>query len=352
MSSPLDSSFIPHELPLIRGSIEKVEEETEQKKFEAEMEKQKIRKIDPDQRKERRRKQEQSEGNEKIIQDAQELIENQGDSLYAIQTPDIKHLLKKKKKTDDVEVVPFLPPSPMQSASNLFEEKSFSLNLAEPPASWIAEQKNRPSFSSSTDNALSTDPIVLPNEEISSVYEAKEVIASKEPIAPALETITSTEEEKTSLSLVSPRPEMKKKSEEKEIFTAHPTFEFTPFAFSSPPDLKAAPSRLHRLHPEFFAILERMLGVITLLQTCKGSSKTTFCLNQPHFASSIFFGCQITIEECELAPKEFNIRLAGNAKAVEAFAAQKQALEKVFEEGVTEGRFHFKVHRIETELLL
>jgi len=350
MSAPLDANLNAHKLSMTRKTPEKPDEECDVKKFEEEMKK--VRKVDPDQRKERKRKQEEAEGKDKIIQEAQALIENQTDSLYAVQKPDIKHLLKKKKTTQTAEAPFPLPPS-LQSASILFEEKEFTLNLSEPPSSWIAKAKNSPSF---TAEIVETNVIAPPLPSEDTPYEVEK------PLDTSIIKATTTTKDKEELTTSStftlesiepsppPRTLAKKTTLIPEKDVTAPVFEFIPFAFAPAPDLTATASSLHRLPPAFFAVLERIIGTITLLQTNKGSSTTTFCLNQPQFASSVFFGATITIEESVNAPKEFNIRLIGSAEAVEIFSKQKQELESIFTKGSAEGRFHFKVHRIEAEL--
>ena len=351
MSAPLDANLNAHKLSMTRKSPEKPDEECDVKKFEEEMKK--VRKVDPDQRKERKRKQEEAEGKDKIIQEAQALIENQTDSLYAIQKPDIKHLLKKKKTSEAVET-PFVLPSPINSASILFEEKDFTLNLSEPPSSWIAKEKSSPSFRGEIPEATFVESPLTSQDTAHQLPEPLDISITKakapstdteELITSPTFTIESTEPSTPSRTLT------KKTTPITEKAITSPVFEFIPFAFAPAPDLGATDSSLHRLPPAFFAVLERIIGTITLLQTNKGSSTTTFCLNQPQFASSVFFGSTITIEESADAPKQFNIRLIGSAEAVEFFSKQKQELESIFTKGSAEGRFHFKVHRIEAELM-
>lgn len=100
------------------------------------------------------------------------------------------------------------------------------------------------------------------------------------------------------------------------------------------------------LHPEVMELFDRMVGVMTVM-TMSGISETTFTLNTPQFASSVFFGTQIIIQEFSTAPKAFNIQLNGNPQAVALFQGNADDLMAAFQAGT----YNFRVNRLETGYL-
>lgn|GEM_PF-5373167 len=360
--SPLDPSLAPLELPVMQNLVKVPEEEIEQKKFESEMEKQRIRKTDADQKKRRKKEQEANEEKEKIIAQAQDLISKK-ESLYAIQKPDIKALLK-KKGAKNLPEKNFTLPS-LNSANLLFEQNDFSLNLSEPPAALIANQKSRDSeetsdllFSSPSeeipiDGVVDLTPNILPDTlepPKKFIYKEELILSENFPVEEKEEKTVAASEKDQAKESEKPEFSLKKKQASQTPSLAE-SVHFSPFLFSAQPSLaSSASSALRQLSADLFALFERMVGSVTLLGAVRGVSKTTINLNRPEFASSVFFGCRITIEECETAPKEFNIEFTGPPLAVAAFEKQKKELESAFTEGFAEGKFHFKVHRIESGL--
>jgi len=100
------------------------------------------------------------------------------------------------------------------------------------------------------------------------------------------------------------------------------------------------------LDPQVMDIFERMAGVITVM-TNSGITTTTMTLNAPQFASSVFFGAQIIIQEYSTAPQAFNIQLNGNPQALELFLGNAEELMAAFQYG----NYNFKINRLETGLL-
>lgn len=349
MGDFLDPSLLPTELPIMQNFVKKPEDEIDQKKFESEMEKQRVKKTDEEQKKQKKREQEDNEETKQIVQQAQELIEIQEDSLYAVQKPTIKSILAKKKASEEAEK-PFLQPS-LQQASILFEQNNFELNLAEPPADWIERQKKEPLTPSlsSAETCLDSQKdakasSTFPSESFSSTPPLfEEALKPEEKIF-----IFQKDEEPSPSSTKEKKPfSLDDKQAEKTIVTPLPQ---TPSFFFPIPIEPSSSKNLHQLSPEVFALFERMVGVITLMQNKMGKSETVINLNQSQFASSIFFGCQITIEEYDTAPQEFNIRFSGSELAVGVFVQEKKNLENALTEGFKKGKFHFKVHKIETDL--
>lgn len=339
----LDPSLSAKELLFLQNPVKK-QEDPDPKKFESEMKK---IKTDADQKKQRKREDEDNEGAKKIVQAAQDLIKKGEDSLYSIQKPNIKDALKKTKKPSTPEQKkPFLLPS-LDQASLFFEKNDFSINLSDVPSTWIKKEKlektslfqefEMPSQASILDQtsldltieSAIEDIIPLPIPEQNDPIPVKDVFIhlEKTPEPPPKKNLVKTLEDNP-LKLAEPQ---------------------SSFLFSTPIDTSSS-NNLHRLSSDLYALFERIVGVVTLLQTKTGISQTTLNLNQPQFASSIFFGSQITIEEWDSAPKEFNIRFSGTEQAVKAFTEHKQELETALTDGFETKRFRFKVHRVETDL--
>jgi len=98
--------------------------------------------------------------------------------------------------------------------------------------------------------------------------------------------------------------------------------------------------------PQVMEIFDRMVGVMTVMATA-GLTETTFTLNAPQFASSVFFGAQIIIQEFSTAPKAFNIQFKGQPSAVTLFQGQVEDLIAAFQAG----NYNFRVNRLETGYL-
>jgi hypothetical protein len=101
-----------------------------------------------------------------------------------------------------------------------------------------------------------------------------------------------------------------------------------------------------KLHPEVQALFERIVGVISVMQQ-SGIKETSFTLNMPQFASSVFFGSRIIIREFSTAAKAFNIEFSGSEAAVSLFQANASDLAAAFQAG----NYAFRVHRMETSYL-
>jgi hypothetical protein len=100
------------------------------------------------------------------------------------------------------------------------------------------------------------------------------------------------------------------------------------------------------LHPQVMEIFDRMVGVMTVMNM-SGMTETTITLNAPQFASSVFFGTQIIIQEFSTAPQAFNIQLNGTPQAVALFQGNVDDLMAAFQAG----NYNFRVNRLETGYL-
>ena len=94
---------------------------------------------------------------------------------------------------------------------------------------------------------------------------------------------------------------------------------------------------------QVFDLFERMVGVL-MIMTDSRMTETVITLNTPHFASSVFYGAQITIQEYTSAPKIFNIQLSGNPESVALFEENADDLMAAFQHG----NYNFRVNRLET----
>ena len=93
------------------------------------------------------------------------------------------------------------------------------------------------------------------------------------------------------------------------------------------------------------ALYERMASAMIVMCSSR-ETETTLFLDNPHFASSQFFGSKITIREFSTAPKAFNIEIASTPNAIACLEAGKQDLLSAFQNG----RFNFSVNRIDTHV--
>ncbi len=100
------------------------------------------------------------------------------------------------------------------------------------------------------------------------------------------------------------------------------------------------------MHPQVQELFDRMVGVMTVMNL-SGMTETVMTLNSPQFASSVFFGTQIIIQEFSTAPQTFNIQLNGSAQAVALFQGNADDLMAAF----AAGNYNFRINRLETGYL-
>lgn len=100
------------------------------------------------------------------------------------------------------------------------------------------------------------------------------------------------------------------------------------------------------LHPHVMELFEKMVGVITVMAT-SGIKETVVTLNMPKFASSVFFGSQIIIQEYTSAPQAFNIQINGSPEALNFLHGNVDDLMAAFQFG----NYNFRVNRLEAGLL-
>ncbi|MBS0605726.1 MAG: hypothetical protein JSR57_02140 [Verrucomicrobia bacterium] len=113
-----------------------------------------------------------------------------------------------------------------------------------------------------------------------------------------------------------------------------------PVAESTPPPAYTA------MNSYVLDLFERMVGVMTIMTDSK-MTETVITLNAPQFASSVFYGTQIIIQEYASAPKAFNVQLNGNPEAVALFQGNADDLMAAFQYG----NYNFRINRLETGYL-
>ena len=142
---------------------------------------------------------------------------------------------------------------------------------------------------------------------------------------------------------------------DEEIISVEPlsekgAFSFMPQAAIPSPNLsleaKVATTPLQStLSPEVYQLFETLASSMIILYN-SGVNETTLILDAPQFSSSPFFGTAVTIKEYCFAPKAYNVYLSSSTSAVDILRAHLPELLSAFENG----NFHFKIHRLETEI--
>lgn len=116
----------------------------------------------------------------------------------------------------------------------------------------------------------------------------------------------------------------------------------TPAPAALPPPPPPLPSYAN-MPPQVMELFDRMVGVMTVMNL-SGMTETVITLNAPQFASSVFFGSEIIIQEFSTAPQTFNIQLNGSQQAVALFQGNADDLMAAFQAG----NYNFRVNRLET----
>ncbi len=93
------------------------------------------------------------------------------------------------------------------------------------------------------------------------------------------------------------------------------------------------------------SIFEKMASAM-IVMCSSNETETTLFLDNPHFASSVFFGSKIIIREFSTAPKTFNIEIASTMAGIACLEAGRQDLFAAFQKG----NFNFSIHRLDTHL--
>jgi hypothetical protein len=113
-----------------------------------------------------------------------------------------------------------------------------------------------------------------------------------------------------------------------------------------PPATPEALPSYANIHPQVMELFDRMVGVMTVM-SMSGVTETVITLNAPQFASSVFFGSQIIIQEYSTAPHAYNIQLIGTPQAVALFQGNADDLMAAFQAG----NYNFRINRLETGYL-
>jgi hypothetical protein len=133
-----------------------------------------------------------------------------------------------------------------------------------------------------------------------------------------------------------------KKEKEKAALIEAPCAPPTPF---STPVSVFSIAQHSSLSLDIEVLFEQMASSMIMMSS-SGETETTLFLDNPHFASSLFFGSRITIREFSTAPRAFNIEIAAASAAIAVLETGKQDLLAAFQNG----KFNFSVHRLDTHL--
>lgn len=105
------------------------------------------------------------------------------------------------------------------------------------------------------------------------------------------------------------------------------------------------------LEPQVLDLYARMVGTMTVMVNAPGDQRVTIDLSGEKFATSIFFGGQIIINEYSTARGTFNIELRVPNSAAAALAEKGTAdLMAAFQHGVQQGQYKFRVNEFKTSL--
>lgn len=189
---------------------------------------------------------------------------------------------------------------------------------------------------------MSVLPQELMRKMASTSQESSERISSSKPTQRFRELmrVSAIDDKPKKKNLFSLVEEKDDKQEERTVATAP----FTPPSTQTSllPGSVAPPSCLTS---QIEALFEKMASSM-MMMCSSGETETTLFLDNPHFASSIFFGSTITIREFSTAPKAFNVEITASLAATALIDAHKQELLARFHEG----KFHFSLHRIDTSV--
>jgi hypothetical protein len=167
-------------------------------------------------------------------------------------------------------------------------------------------------------------------------------------------TTTGEKEGEAAVPLIAPLPPSdyieKEKKEEEEIAATSGIGAGSPGMELPAPMPESAPVGVNNpytnLHPEVMDLFDKMVGTMTVM-SYSGIKETEVTLNTPKFASSVFFGSQIIIQEYSSAPHSFNIQLNGSPEALALFEGHADELMAAFQYG----NYNFRVNRLEAGLV-
>ncbi len=257
---------------------------------------------------------------------------------------------EEKRKTDSIlaqgSKINKAPPGSLDS----FAKKTQKIEKAGESEKRQAKQEKRTAEEIAEDSSS-----IAPPTKIEKTFEAspsdnkKDVaISSKKelpPQEPPIEEPLDLEEDEKQFEIKETTPKnIPKKETPKQVTpaqTALPAPAAVPNLLSSSTGVAPVYASLK---PEVFALFERLLGSMSVMNT-SGISETTIELNSAEF--STFAGAKIVITEHSSAPKSFNIEFLGNAETVALFNDSVASLVAAFKHG----QYAFEVHRIDASLL-
>ncbi len=123
------------------------------------------------------------------------------------------------------------------------------------------------------------------------------------------------------------------------------TAEATPFLPHVEGAQPTPPTPYVQMSPQIMALYERMVGVMTIIQTT-GVTETVLTLNARQFATSVLYGSQLVIREYSTAPTAFNVEFIGSSDALKLVQQNIPGLMGA----VQQGNFNFSINRFDVKL--
>ncbi|MFS8564537.1 MAG: hypothetical protein LVR00_09680 [Rhabdochlamydiaceae bacterium] len=276
----------------------------------------KINETDPDQRKKR---QQRAEAAEKKKTDT---TLSQGSKIHRAPPGSLDSFAKKTQKIEKAGESE--KRQPKQQKKTAEEIEADSTTISQP-------SKVEKPFDSSLEN----------NKQDNAISSKK----SPPPEPVPVDELLDIEESERELEIKQTTPKNTPKKQQPKPVTVQMPLPSTPV---NTPNLLASSSGIApayaSLKPEMFALFERLLGSMSVMNT-SGISETTIELNAAEF--STFAGAKIVIREHSTAPKSFNIEFLGNAETVALFSNSMAGLVAAFKHG----EYAFQVNRIDASLL-
>lgn len=289
-------------------------------KFQEAMRMQKVGETDPDEQKKRKQKEEETEETFLALPE-EKLLEAKGPSF-------LEH---KEGVTDSMQSVSETQPSytpPIQNS----EETPYT-----PPR----EEISIPSYTTVSQEEGSTAP--PPTKK-----KGKGSLTSQPFTVPPPESLMISEQELAKIEAPKEITFEIAKQKKENLFGGEAfALPLENLSITPPPTPLMGADPFAHLPTAIQEVFNKMVGVMTVMQLTPGIQETSFILNGPQFASSVFFGSQIIIQEFSTAPLMFNVQLNGSQQAVSLFQKNLGDLIAAFQGG----QYAFKINRLETGYL-
>lgn len=313
-------------------------------KFKELMKVEKIRETDPEEQKKRKRREEQEEPGD----EAQGIPQPAAPTKESILTPAPKEPRLGTSKVSAPAKPAAAPPPPKgpQETSPSTQEAARSSAPSQEPAETAPW---KPSSAKEEAPPQGSRKQAAPSKGLKSAAPPKPKEENAEGFFVQKAQEQKKTEEEMAAQAASPKEGMpplkiEKKKEKEEISISPQEAAASPVSgLNLEVTLTGSPTGVPAyLSPQVYALFERMVGVITVMSQTD-VKETTITLNSPEFASSIFFGSQIIIQEYATAPLQYNIQITGNPDAVKVFEGSAQDLLA----SLNSGQYKFRINRLD-----